>query len=379
MLRGIYRGPPTTDRIHLPPHHGGVHNSTFTKKLLSRHLSSPQYFHPPLSTLPPVSPDLQAATKYTDQWLKSADAALGLLIYTIFTQFLTDDFRTTEPPRVPILSPVSPLITAPQTPSYQPSQTTLFSSTSPCNLGHATSNKSKLSSPTTSPTSQSTKVDSTQIPTKDRITPSSTASSNYYALKQLVKSIVSWLQTVDAEFAAWQTATYSNTETRDTPDLHLTHPTDHITPSSCLTDQSIHTLAPLVQTIPLHTKTINAQTHNSDSLPTCTTPSTALLPSTQQTTSWPATNQPQPNPHQQPSPNTLTNDPLLTTEPTMPRPITTSQQQTGDNTLTLTEPSPMDTQEDNTNILMTNPGTSDTHTEAFSPKPRKKRAAINSP
>ena len=29
----------------------------------------------------------------------------------------------------------------------------------------------------------------------------------YYALKQLIASIVSWLQTVDAEFAAWQQAT----------------------------------------------------------------------------------------------------------------------------------------------------------------------------
>lgn len=34
MLRGIYRGPPMVNRIHLPPHHGDRHNSNFTDTLL---------------------------------------------------------------------------------------------------------------------------------------------------------------------------------------------------------------------------------------------------------------------------------------------------------------------------------------------------------
>ena len=172
MLRGIYRGPPTTGRIHLPPHHGGVHNTTYTNKLLSSHPSFPPYSHPPLSTLPPLSPDLQAAIKFIDQWLKSADAAFGPLIFSIFTQILTDDSRKTGSPRASILSPLSPFITAPQLPSHQPSQTTLFESAPPCNPGHAPPKNSTLSSSTTSPTPQSTKVDSKQIRTGDWTTAS---------------------------------------------------------------------------------------------------------------------------------------------------------------------------------------------------------------
>ncbi len=40
----------------------------------------------------------------------------------------------------------------------------------------------------------------------------------YYALKELIQTIVSWLQTVDAEFAAWQRAAF--------PHSLLSHPAD---------------------------------------------------------------------------------------------------------------------------------------------------------
>ena len=49
--------------------------------------------------------------------------------------------------------------------------------------------------------------------------PSQNISPTYVALKQLVKSLVSWLQTVDSEFAAWQNASPHCNASPSAPDL----------------------------------------------------------------------------------------------------------------------------------------------------------------
>ena len=126
MLRGIYRGPPTVDRIHLCSHHGRGHNSNFTDTLLSSHLSPPPFYHPPLSISSTLSPDLQAAVQYIVQWLKSADAEFGLLIHSIVAQISAENSETDESRQLshPLahISPIAPVAPPSQSPIVSPQQ-----------------------------------------------------------------------------------------------------------------------------------------------------------------------------------------------------------------------------------------------------------------